>query len=176
MYCLTWAGFWIQSVLSKEHSKDWKTKSDASSVNGGDMLEGTLCLENMRLKIKATNEILQSMFLSHDQSQGAIPTIRLRKRSWLVSNTNSLVATEVMILSWEQFQVRIRSWSVFKDMSKIMMRYIWMVTYLRRNVTIVWGASYHLLGSRISLEIWRSGLTSSRILHQRLAILANHNI
>jgi hypothetical protein len=34
------------------------------------MLEGTLCLEIMRLKIKVTNEILQSMFLSLDQSQG----------------------------------------------------------------------------------------------------------
>jgi hypothetical protein len=45
------------------------------------MLEGTLYLEIMRLKIKATNEILQSMFLSHDQSLGAIPRIRLRIRS-----------------------------------------------------------------------------------------------
>ncbi len=35
------------------------------------MLEGTLCLEIMRLKIRATNEILQSMFLSHDQSKGS---------------------------------------------------------------------------------------------------------
>jgi hypothetical protein len=45
------------------------------------MLEGTLCLENMRLKIKAANEILRSMFLGHDRSQGAIPRIRLRIRS-----------------------------------------------------------------------------------------------
>jgi hypothetical protein len=70
------------------------------------MLEGTLCLEIMRLKIKATNEILRSMFLSHDQSQGAIPRIRSRMRSTLVSNTNSLVATEITILSWEQFQAK----------------------------------------------------------------------
>jgi hypothetical protein len=46
-------------------------KSGASSVSGGDMLEGTLCLEIMRLKIRATNEILWSMFLSHDQALGA---------------------------------------------------------------------------------------------------------
>jgi hypothetical protein len=45
------------------------------------MLEGTLCLEIMRLKIEATNEILRSMFLSHDPSQGAISRIRLRIRS-----------------------------------------------------------------------------------------------
>jgi hypothetical protein len=54
-----------------------KTKSDASSVRRGDTLEGTLCLEIMRLKIKVTNELLPSVFLSHDQSQGAIPRIRL---------------------------------------------------------------------------------------------------
>ncbi len=106
MHCSMWAGFWIQRVLSKEHSKDYKTKSGVSSVSRGNTLEGTLSLEIMRLKIKATNEILQSMFLSHDQSQGAIPRIRLWIRSWLVSNTNSLVATKVMILSWEQFQVK----------------------------------------------------------------------
>jgi hypothetical protein len=46
------------------------------------MLEGTLCFEIMRLKIKVTNEISWSMFLSLDQSQGAIPRItRLRIRS-----------------------------------------------------------------------------------------------
>jgi hypothetical protein len=45
------------------------------------MLEGTLCLEIMRLKIKVTNEISRSMFLSLDQSQRAIPRIRLRIRS-----------------------------------------------------------------------------------------------
>ncbi len=50
----------FDGVLSKEHSN-----------------EGTLCLEIMRLKIKVTNEKLRSMFLSHDQSQGAIPRIRL---------------------------------------------------------------------------------------------------
>ncbi len=47
---------------------------------------------------------------------------------------------------------------MFKDMSKITMWYIWMVTYLRRNVTIVRGTSYHLLGSQISwdskIRIW----------------------
>ncbi len=51
--------------------------SGASSVSRSGMLEGTLCLEIMRLKIKVTNEILRSMFLSLDQSQGAIPRIRL---------------------------------------------------------------------------------------------------
>jgi hypothetical protein len=37
------------------------------------MLEGTLCLENMRLKIRAKNEVSQSMFLGHDLAPGAIP-------------------------------------------------------------------------------------------------------
>ncbi len=38
-------------------------------------------------------------------------------------------------------------------MSKIMTWYVWMVTYLRRNVTVVCGASYHLLGSWISWDL-----------------------
>jgi hypothetical protein len=42
---------------------------------------------------------------------------------------------------------------MFKDMSMIMTWYIWMVTYLRRNVTIVCGASYHILGSWISQDL-----------------------
>jgi hypothetical protein len=50
-----------------------KTKSGASSVSGGNTLEVTLCLEIMRLKIRATNKILWSMFLSHDWALGAIP-------------------------------------------------------------------------------------------------------
>ena len=58
-----------------------KAKMGASFVSRSGMLEGTLCLEIMRLKIKATNEILRSMFLSHDWSQGAIPRIRIRIRS-----------------------------------------------------------------------------------------------
>ncbi len=37
-------------------------------------------------------------------------------------------------------------------MSKIMIWHVWEVTYLRRNVTIVCGVSYHLLGSRISWD------------------------
>ncbi len=37
-------------------------------------------------------------------------------------------------------------------MSKITTWYVWMVTYLRRNVTIVCGVSYHLLGSQISWD------------------------
>ncbi len=37
------------------------------------MLEVTLCLEIMRVKIKATHEIL-SMFFSHDLAKGAIPS------------------------------------------------------------------------------------------------------
>ncbi len=68
-------------VLSKERIKDYKTKSGVSSVSRSGTLKGTLCLEIMRFKIKATHEILQSMFLSHDLSQGAIPRIRLRIRS-----------------------------------------------------------------------------------------------
>ncbi len=38
-------------------------------------------------------------------------------------------------------------------MSKIMTWHIWEVTYLCRNVTIVCGTSYHLLGSRISQDL-----------------------
>jgi hypothetical protein len=37
------------------------------------MLEETLCSKIMRFKIRVTNEILQSMFLSHDLALGAIP-------------------------------------------------------------------------------------------------------
>ncbi len=41
-------------------------------------------------------------------------------------------------------------------MSKIMTWHVWKVTYLRRNVTIVCGVSYHILGSQISWDskIW----------------------
>jgi hypothetical protein len=38
---------------------------------------------------------------------------------------------------------------MFKDVSKIMKWYIFLLTCLCRNVTIVRGASYHLLGSQI---------------------------
>ncbi len=61
----------------KSVARTKKTKSGASSVSRSGTLEGTLCLEIMRLKIKVTNEILRSMFLSLDQSQGAIPRIIL---------------------------------------------------------------------------------------------------
>jgi hypothetical protein len=37
------------------------------------MLEKTLCLKIMRLKIRATNEISWSMILSHGGALGAIP-------------------------------------------------------------------------------------------------------
>jgi hypothetical protein len=37
------------------------------------MFEEIVSSKIMRLKIKATNEILWSMFLSHDQALGAIP-------------------------------------------------------------------------------------------------------
>ncbi len=37
-------------------------------------------------------------------------------------------------------------------MSKNMVWHVWEVTYLRRNVTIVCGTSYHLLGSQISQD------------------------
>ncbi len=38
------------------------------------------------------------------------------------------------------------------------------------------GVSYHLHGSQIHFEIQQSGSTSSQILHQQLAILANSDI
>ncbi len=41
---------------------------------------------------------------------------------------------------------------MIKDISKIMMWHVWKVTYLCRHVTIVCGASYHLLGSLISRD------------------------
>jgi hypothetical protein len=50
-----------------------KTTSGASSVSGGDTLEETLCSKIMRLKIRATNEIMWSMFLSHDWALRVIP-------------------------------------------------------------------------------------------------------
>ena len=50
-----------------------KTKSGVSSESGGDTLEGTLCLEIIRLKLRATNKILLSMFFSHGLILGAIP-------------------------------------------------------------------------------------------------------
>jgi hypothetical protein len=43
--------FPLSSVLSKECSKDKKTKSGASSVSRSSMLEGTLCLEIMSLRL-----------------------------------------------------------------------------------------------------------------------------
>jgi hypothetical protein len=48
-------------------------KSGASSVSEGNTLEETLCPKIMRLNIRATNEILRSMFLTHDWALGAIP-------------------------------------------------------------------------------------------------------
>jgi hypothetical protein len=39
-----------------------------------------------------------------------------------------------------------------KDMSKIMMWHLSKVTILRRNVPVVCGASYHLLGFQISQD------------------------
>jgi hypothetical protein len=47
-------------------------KSGASSASGGNTLEETLCLKIMRLKIRATNEIMRSMFLSYDLALGAV--------------------------------------------------------------------------------------------------------
>ncbi len=61
----------------KSIARTKKTESGTSSVSRSGTLEGTLCLEIMILKIKVTNEILWSMFLSLDQSQEAIPRIRL---------------------------------------------------------------------------------------------------
>jgi hypothetical protein len=40
------------------------------------------------------------------------------------------------------------------------------VTYPCRNVTVVCGASQHILGSCIYFEIWRSRMTVSQILYQ----------
>ncbi len=42
---------------------------------------------------------------------------------------------------------------MIKDISKIKTWHIWKVTYLCRNVTIVCGGSYHLLGSWISWDL-----------------------
>ena len=41
---------------------------------------------------------------------------------------------------------------MIKDISKVKTWHVWKVTYLRRNVTIVCGTSYHLLGSWISWD------------------------
>jgi hypothetical protein len=49
-------------------------KSGASSVIGGNTREETLCSKIMRLKIRATNELFQSIFLSHDPALEAIPS------------------------------------------------------------------------------------------------------
>ncbi len=59
----------------------------------------------MRLRERSTNEISQCMFRNHDLALGAIPRLKLRVRSWLVSDTDSLVV--------------IRSWSVFGTNSKL---------------------------------------------------------
>jgi hypothetical protein len=48
----------VSLSYAKSVARTEKTKSGASSVSRGDMLEGTLCLEIMRLKIKVTNETL----------------------------------------------------------------------------------------------------------------------
>jgi hypothetical protein len=48
-------------------------KIGASSVIGGNTFEETLCSKITRLKIRATNEVLRSMFLSHGWALGAIP-------------------------------------------------------------------------------------------------------
>ncbi len=50
-----------------------KTKSGAFSVSAGDTLEETPCSKIVRLKIRATNEISWSMFLSHDWALEVIP-------------------------------------------------------------------------------------------------------
>jgi hypothetical protein len=50
-----------------------KIKSGASSVSGGNTLEETLGSKIMRLKIRASKEILRSIFLSHDPALGANP-------------------------------------------------------------------------------------------------------
>jgi hypothetical protein len=42
------------------------------------MLEVTLCLEIMRHKIKATNELLWSMFLSHDLGPGSNSKVKIK--------------------------------------------------------------------------------------------------
>jgi hypothetical protein len=42
----------VASVLSKEHSKDYKTESGASFVKRRSTLEGTLCLEIMSLSLR----------------------------------------------------------------------------------------------------------------------------
>ncbi len=75
-----------------------------------------------------------------------------RIRSWLVSNTNSFSGDQdydLILGATPSNKIMIH----VQDMSKIMTWYVWMVTYLRRNVTIVHGVSYHLLGSQISRDL-----------------------
>jgi hypothetical protein len=49
----------FRTVLSKECSKDQKTKSGASSVSRSGTLEGTLCLEIMSLRLRLQMNIAE---------------------------------------------------------------------------------------------------------------------
>ncbi len=160
-------------VLSKEHSKDWKTKSGASSVSRSGTLEGTLWSKIMIVKIKVTNEILQSMFLSLDQFQGAIPRIRLRISSWLVSNTNSLVATKIMILSWEQFQVKEQNHDPCSRICPRLWRGTseWWLIYVRMSLKYVAHLTTYL--DLKSLKIQRSWFNFKSNLTSAIGDLAN---
>ncbi len=64
-------------------------------------------------------------------------------------------------------------------MSKIMMWHVWKVTYLRRNVTIVFGASYHLLGSWIywysKIRFWLQGDWQFSKLQHLASYISRHN-
>ncbi len=140
------------------------------------MLEGTFCLKIMRLKIKVTNEILGSMFLSLHQSQGAIPRIRLRIRSWLVSNTNPLVATKIMILSWEQFQVKEKDHDPYSRMyprSWCGMSEWWLI-YVGFSLLYVAHLTTYL--DLESLEIRRSGFDFRSNLTSAIGHLGNRDI
>jgi hypothetical protein len=53
---------------------------------------------------KVTNEALQGMYLKSWSVLGINTKDKTIKRPWLTLDTNSLVATQDMILSWEQLQ------------------------------------------------------------------------
>ncbi len=55
------------------------------------------------------------------------------------------------------------------------MLYVWMMTYLRRNVAIVRGLSYHYLDLKF-LKIQRSGFNFKPNLTSAIGDLANHKI
>ncbi len=116
------------------------------------------------------------MFLSHDQSQGAIPRIRIWLRSWLVSNTNSLVATGIMILSWEQLQVKEKNHDpcsricprIWRGTSEWWLIHVGMSLYYLTRLTTYLDLE--------SLKIWRSGFDFKWNLTSAIGDLVNRDI